>query len=118
MFYINPGEVRTKIRIQKPVKTGTGSFATVSWVDIGSTSDSNPPRYILSKWEALKGAEKWAADSVQAVGWATMTVRYNADITEQYRIVREGVVYQIVDIGDPTQKKQWLQITVKAAVNG
>ena len=118
MFYINPGELKTKIRIQEPVKTGTGSFASVSWVDIGNTSDSDTPLYISAKWEALKGTEKWAADSVQAVGGATVTVRYNPLIEEQCRIIREGNVYQIVDIGDPTQRKQWLQITVKAAVNG
>jgi len=118
VFYINPGELRTKIRIQKSVKTGTGSFASVSWMDIGNTSESDTPRYILSKWEALKGAEKWAADSVQAVGGATVTTRYNPQINEICRIICGDTVYQIVDIGDPTQKKQWLQITVKAAVNG
>lgn len=118
MFYINPGELRTKIRIQKPIKAGSGSFASVAWVDIYNYTDSDPPRFIVAKWEALKGAEKWAADSVQAVGGATVTVRYNPMITEQCRVVREGTVYQIVDIGDPTQKMQWMQIAVKTAVNG
>lgn len=118
MFYINTGELRTKIQIQKPIKIGNGSFAATLWVDIGNTSDSDPPRYILSKWEALRGAEKWASDSVQAIGDATVTIRYYTEITVQCRVVCEGRVYQIVDIGDPTQKKQWFQITVKAAVNG
>lgn len=66
MFYINPGELRAKIRAQKPVKTGAGSFASVSWLDISSVTNSDAPRYIPAKWEALKGAEKWAAESVQA----------------------------------------------------
>lgn len=117
MFYINPGELRTKLRIQKPIKTGSGSFAYTSWVDIGNTSDLDSPRYIYSKWESLKGAEKWAADSVQATGGATVTVRYSSQITEQCRIIREDILYQIVEIQDTTQKKQWLQIAVKAAVN-
>ena len=118
MFYINPGELRTKIRIQSPAKSGSGSFAHVLWADIGSSSDSDPPRYIPAKWEALGGSEKWAADSVQAIGGATVTVRYDPLITEQCRIIKNSSVYLIVSINDPTQKKQWLQITVKAAVNG
>ena len=117
MFYINPGELRTKIRIQSPEKSGSGSFAPVLWTDIGCT-DSGPLSYILAKWEALGGSEKWAADSVQAVGGATVTVRYGPLITEQCRIIKDNSVYLIVSVNDPTQKKQWLQITVKAAVNG
>ena len=118
MFYINSGDLRTKIRIQSPAKSGSGSFTPVLWTDIGSSSNYDPPRYILAKWEALGGSDKWSADSVQAVGGATVTVRYNALITEQSRIIKDGAVYFIVSVNDPTQKKQWLQITVKAAVNG
>ena len=117
MFYINPGELRTKIRIQSPTKSGNGSFAPVLWTDIGRTA-SDPPRYLQSKWEALSGSEKWAADSVQAIGGATVTVRYDPLITEQCRIIKDVAIYLIVSMNDPTQKKQWLQITVKAAVNG
>ena len=105
------------MQIQSPEKTGSGSFAPVLWKDIGCT-DSDPPRYFQAKWEAIGGTEKWAADSVQAVGGATVTVRYNPLITEQCRIIKDGAVYLIVSVNDPTQKKQWLQITVKAAVNG
>jgi head-tail adaptor len=118
MFYINPGELRTKIRIQQKKKIGTGSFATEKWVDIGSTDETDSPKYIYSKWEALKGAAKWVADSMQAVGSATVTIRYNSAVTEQFRVVCDGINYQIVDIGDPDQHKRWQQITVKAAVNG
>gem|GEM_PF-3452172 len=35
MFYINPGELRTKIQIQKLERGGSGSFAPVLWLDIG-----------------------------------------------------------------------------------
>ena len=90
MFYINPGELRTKIRIQNPAKPGSGSFAPVLWTDIGNASESDTPRYILTKWEALGGSEKWAADSVQAVGGATVTVRYDPLITEQCRIIKDN----------------------------
>jgi SPP1 family predicted phage head-tail adaptor len=116
LFYINPGELRTPIRIQVPIKDGEGSFAKTVWTDICSTDSPTYP-FIRCKWEALKGAEKWTADSLQAVSPATVTIRYRADVTDRCRIICDGVTYSIVDISDPTQRKQWLQITVKTAVS-
>ena len=117
-FYINPGELRTKIRVQKPVTTGMGINKNTSWVDLGNMTDIDAPRYIMAKWEPLKGMAKWIADSVQAIDSATVTIRYNSAVTEQCHIVCNGTNYEIVDIGDPTQHRQWQQITVKAAVMG
>lgn len=118
MFYINPGELRTKIRIQYKKVTGIGSNKTTEWVDFGNTYSTDAPRYIMAKWESLKGIEKWMADSVQALDTANVTVRYKPSLTTACRIVCDGINYQIVDVGDPTQRKQWQIITVKAAVNG
>lgn len=117
-FYINPGELRTRIRIQYKKKIGTGSFAKDTWPDLGNTSDTDSPRYIMAKWEPLKGIEKWMADSAQALDTASITIRYNAALTAACRIVNGGINYQIVDISDPTQRKQWQTVTVKAVVMG
>lgn len=117
-FYINPGELRTPIRVQKQVATGAGSFKTVAWVDLGNASDADPPRYIMARWEGLKGIEKWMADSIQTIDTAMATIRFNSSLTAACRILSGDMAYQIVDVTDPTQHKQWLQISVKAAVNG
>lgn len=116
MFYINPGELRTPIRIQVPIKGGEGSFAKTVWTELCNTDSPTYP-FIRCKWEAMKGTEKWTANSLQAVSPAVATIRYRADVTDRCRIINEGVIYTITDVGDPTQRKQWLQITVKAAVS-
>ena len=117
-FYINPGELRTQIRIQKQITVGTGSFATKKWVDLGNTSDTDPPRYIYSKWESVKGLELWAADSMQAVDTNIVTIRYNPTLNAACRIICGGITYQITGVSDPTQRKQWQQIRVMGAVMG
>lgn len=117
-FYINPGELRTPIRIQKQAKTGTGSFAAVGWVDIGNASSTDPPKYIRSRWIAsIKGTQTELSDSTQSLDTATVTIRYNSAVNNQCQIIKGGIAYQILDVSDPTQHKQWLQIDVKAAVN-
>ena len=115
-FYINPGELRTQINIQYPVESGTGINKTVNWTDIVVPTDDNPSSYIMSRWESLKGSETELSDSTQIVGYFTVTVRYCPLINDQCRIVNNNVTYQITNIIDPTQRKQWLQITVKSAV--
>lgn len=118
MFYINPGELRTLIRIQHKVISGDDDFSSESWIDLGNAASTDPPRYIKAKWEGLKGIEKWLADSLQAIDTALVTIRFNPDLTPACRILNGDTVYQIVDVTDPTQMQQWLQISVKAAVTG
>lgn len=118
MFYINPGELRTQIRIQKQVKTGTGSFATVDWVDLGNTSSTDPAKYINSRWvPTIKGMEKELSDSTQSLDYATVTIRYNSMVNNRCQVIKDGITYQILSVNDPTQHRQWLEIEVKAAVN-
>jgi len=112
------GDLRTKVRIQKQATTGTGSFATKTWIDIDNTSASDEPRYIPSCWEGLHGAEAWAASAEQAMIPATVTIRYRPDIVRSYRIVCDGINFDIVSANDPDKRRQWLEIKVRAAVNG
>jgi head-tail adaptor len=116
-FYINPGELRTQIQIQAPVESGTGINKTTAWNDLCNPMSPIYP-YIKSKWLGLKGAGTEVSDSTQVIGYSILVVRYNAAINEQCRIVKNGVNYQITNVDDPTQRCQWLQITVKTAVMG
>ena len=119
VFYINPGEMRTQIRIQKPVKTGTGSFSTTTWIDLGNTKDTNTPKYVSCRWTPkIKSTVTTLSDSTQSLDFATITIRYRSDITAQCRIVKDRINYLILSISDPTQHLQWMQIDVKAAVMG
>ena len=118
IFYINPGELRTKIRIQKPIKEGTDDFSKTAWVDLGNTSETDTPKYIRCRWEStVKGTQAQLSDSTQSLDYATATVRYRPDISTKCRIIKDGITYMILVAADPNQHKRWLQIEVKAAVN-
>lgn len=115
---MNAGDLRVKIRIQREVKTGEGSFAKKEWADIGNKSADDEPKYIFAKWINVHGSEAWIADSVQAQRAATVTVRYRKDIDETCRVLYGGAAYQIVSLNNIKEVGHWLEIKVKAAVNG
>lgn len=112
------GQLRTQIQIQKQVKIGTGSFAKTVWVDLDNNTDTDPPRYIFASWVNVHGTEAWIANSAQAQLGATVTIRYRADVTPSCRVLLGSTVYQIVSMDNIQQRGQWLEIKVKAAVNG
>lgn len=115
---MNSGELKTKIRIQRQKKSGIGSFAKIEWVDIGNEISTDNPRYIFAKWINVHGTEAWIADSVQAQRAATLTIRYREDVDESCRVLYDGKFYQIVSLNNVMETGQWLEIKVKAAVNG
>ncbi len=111
------GDLRTKIRIQKEITTGTGSFATKAWYDLDDTAKAGTAYNIPAQWVNVHGTEAWIADSVQAQLGATVTIRYRSDITPSCRILLGSVVYQIVSLDNIRQRNEWLELKVKASVN-
>lgn len=112
------GQLKTKIRIQKQITTGTGSFALKTWVDVIEPTEENPNCYIYSSWVNVHGSEAWVADSVQAQMGATVTIRYRSDVVPSYRILKGNVAYQIVSLDNIREENHWLEIKVKASVIG
>lgn len=117
-WQIDPGELRTKIRIQHEVTTGTGSFATKAWYDIDDAAHAGTAYYIYAKWVNVHGSEAWVADSVQAQLGATVTIRYRSDVTPACRVLLGSTVYEIASLDNIRQRNEWLEIKVKASVMG
>lgn len=115
---INAGDLNARIRIQRKVTSGSGSFKKEEWVDIGNELSSDPPRYKNAKWVGVHGSEAWIAESVQAERAATVTVRFDKRINEACRVLCGKLVYKIVSVNDISQYHHWLEIKVKASVNG
>ena len=115
---INAGDLKARIRIQRKKSSGSGSFKKEEWVDIGNESSSDPPRYKNAKWAGVHGSEAWIAESVQAERAATVTVRFDKRINEACRVLYGDTVYKIVSMDDISQLHHWLEIKVKASVNG
>lgn len=115
---MNAGLLRTKVRIQKCVTTGTGIHKTTAWVDMDGTPAENPPTaYTRCYWYPLGGSETWVAQAQQVIDAANVVIRYNSAVTSQCRLVRDGIVYQIIGPNDPDQHRHWLKFKVKAATN-
>jgi head-tail adaptor len=115
----DPGEMTALIRIQAPVTTGSGIHKAMVWVDLGNTSESDPPRWTWAKWENVHGAEAWTASSVQAVAPATVSVWYDSRITRMCRIVDDaGTVYRITSLDDVRREHRQIELKVQASMNG
>ena len=98
-----------RIIIQRLIRNGEGSFAEESWQDICN---------VWANWINVHGSEVWAAESVQALKAATVTIRYRSDVDEKCRVVFNGVTYEIVSVDNIRQRNRVLEMKVKATVNG
>lgn len=112
------GELRTVIRIQYSVVTGSGISKKTEWIDIGNQASTDPPRFIKCSWSPLGGMESWVAQSTQVTDAANVVIRYNPSVNSACRLIKDGVIYNIVGPNDPDQHKHWTKFKVKAAVNG
>lgn len=116
---LQAGALRTKIRMQYKVMTGIGAHKVTAWVDLDGTPAESPPKaYTRCYWYPLGGAETWAAQAAQVVDAANVIIRYNPAVTSMCRLVKDGIIYQIIGPNDPDQHKHWTKFKVKAAVNG
>ncbi len=112
-------KLRTKIRIQEPVYTGSGVNKTTAWVDLGNTLPTDPARYVYSEWiPQTKKLRSEISDSVVTFDFVTATIRFNSYVNTACRILNDGIVYEILFANDPNQHRQWLQLDVRATVTG
>ena len=116
--HLQAGDLRTKARIQYSKTTGSGVSKVTEWIDIGNTSSADPPRYVRACWYPLGGSETWIAASTQVVDAANVIIRYNAAVTSKCRLIKDGVIYNIVGPNDPDQHKHWTKFKCKAAITG
>lgn len=98
-----------RITIQRLERSGEGSFAEEIWQEICS---------VWANWVNVHGSEVWAAESVQALKAATVTIRYRSDVDEKCRILFNGIAYEIVSVNNVRQRNRVLEMKVRAAVNG
>ena len=115
---INAGNLRTKVRIQKKAVSGTGIRQLTAWYDLdGTPAENSPKAYTRCYWYPLGGSETWVAQAEQVMDAANVIIRYNPAVTSMCRLVKDGIIYQIIGPNDPDQHKRWLKFKVKAAVN-
>jgi SPP1 family predicted phage head-tail adaptor len=107
----NPGEMRTFITLQKrlSVSQDAGGFPQPAY----------PQEYTCwGKWVNFHGSEVFSAQAAGVESGATVTIRYRSDLDETWRIVKGGLVYEIISMDDIQNRHEYLEIKVKRSKPG
>ena len=117
---INPGDLRTKIRIQKrETSRQPGEIASkTEWIDIGNTSGADLPRYKRCQWIGAHGDETFSDDALQGTHFATIRLRYDPRINETCRVLLGGDAWEITSLDDVRQLHRWVEIKLKRKAAG
>ncbi len=101
----NPGELRTRITIQsRSVSVETGGFPAAEAATLAE---------VWAKWENAHGSEVWAAESVQAVDPATVTVRYLAGVDRSCTVLKGSQVFEVVSVDDIGERHEYMELKVR-----
>ena len=103
-----------RIRIQHEVTIGSGIDQTTTWVDLGNSADTDPPRYLWAYYR--HESEKEISTAVLEVYRtdALFVVNWRSDIRAGYRVIYRGINYDIINVDDFEGRKQDLKIYAKA----
>ena len=117
---INPGDLRTKIRIQKrEASRRPGEISSkIEWIDIGNTSGADLPRYTRCQWSGAHGDETFSDDALQGTHFATIRLRYDPRINEICRVLLGSDAWEITSLDDVRQQHRWMEIKLKRKAAG
>lgn len=103
------GELKWPVSVEAPnrVSDGCGGFTNDGWA---------PLFVIYCKITTPSGVERHEHQKIEAVALSTFVTRYRSDISEEYRLVFEGVPYNIRFVGDVETRRRWLTIKAERGV--
>lgn len=106
----NPGDYRTRVTLKKrTVVKGTGGFQTPSLITLAM---------VWAKWVNVHGSEAWAANAVNAMRAATVTIRYRDDIDETCTVVLDGNNYEITSMDNIQQRNEYIELKLQLIRSG
>lgn len=101
----NPGELRTQVKVQKrTIGADAGGFQVPTWTTLAT---------VWAKWVNVHGSEAWAAQSIEAEGAATVTIRYRSGIDTTCALLRGSECYEIISIDNIQQLSEYLELKVR-----
>jgi SPP1 family predicted phage head-tail adaptor len=102
----NPGEMRTYVNLQQrtSVSGDAGGFQQKTYTDAAS---------VWAKWTNFHGSEAITASSAGIQEGATVLIRYRADIDETWRVVKGGLIYEVISIDNIQERNEYQEIKVK-----
>ena len=106
MIYLNAGEFRTPVTIERPVLSqDSGGFQSRNrYVKVAS---------VRVKWTNVHGAEVWQAAAVQARKPATVLMRYRDDVDETCVIKKGTDRYEIVSMDNVQERDHIIELKVQ-----
>lgn len=106
----NPGELRTSITLgYRTVTTGTGGFQTTT-INAFATA--------WARWTNVHGQEVWQAEALNASKPATVLVRYDSRLDETCLVQKDDQVYEIVSVDNIGERGEYMELKVRALVEG
>lgn len=105
-----------KIRIQKPVTTGSGVSKVTTWVDLGNSTATDPPIYFWAYYRHMSENELSTSQATAYLAEVLFAVNWRSDIRAGYRIVYQGINFNIVNVDDYDGYKHDIKLYAKAAV--
>jgi len=101
---MNPGMLNRRVTLQKPGDIRDSAGQPGGWTDVGTVWASVLP---------LRGREYFAAERVDSEITVRIIVRYRADVGTNWRAVCGGQAYHIVEIINPADGREQLQLMCK-----
>ena len=117
---------RTSIRVKLPDTTkGKGAVDDdVKWIDIGSTSETDDPKYMYCQWKNAHGNDVLLSNQEFGLEKATIKMIYDDRITSECRIYKYNPTtneydkeYEVIGFPDDIlDRHQLLEIYLKRVV--
>ena len=102
----NPGELRTKVTLQKRVvTTNAGGFQIETPTTIAQ---------VWAKWVNAHGSEVWASQAVNALQAAEVTIRYRNDVDTTCYVLLGSDLYEITAVDNVSARGEYLVLSVQA----
>ena len=106
----NPGELRTRITLQKQtISTQPGGEQVPVYVDLAT---------VWAKWTNVHGPEVWAALANQSIEPATVFLRWRSDVDATCVILKDGKIYEIASPDDIRARGEYLELKVQYVRSG
>lgn len=100
MSGFDPGQLASRIVLEKPVRTADGAGgATVDWDEVAT---------LWARIEPVSAAERFAADRLATRVTHRITLRFRADIEGGMRIRHRGRGLAVVAWRDPDENRRFL----------
>lgn len=97
---LDPGQLSSRVALERPVRTSDGSGgATVDWAEVAT---------LWAAIEPVAAGEAFAADRLATRVTHRITIRHRADVEGGMRIVHRGRVLRIEAWRDPDEARRFL----------